>query len=57
MFKVNTFECIQVLVSYDTLADFVKAVGCFGTLSVTVKFVILSTLHNSIKKRLYTPSG
>ena len=42
MFKVNILEYIQVFFfSYGTLADFVC---CFGTLAVTVIFVILSTL-------------
>ena len=54
MFIVNISEYIQVVfvLSYGTLADFVKAIDCsvfqqdccFGMLVVTVKFVILSTL-------------
>ena len=51
---VNISEYIQVVffLSYGALVDFVKAIDCsvfrqdccFGTLAVTVKFVILSTL-------------
>ena len=63
MFTVNVSEYIQVFffLSYGTLVDFVKAIDCsvfrqdcfFGTLAVTVKFVILSTLARWKKEILY----
>ena len=63
MFIVNISEYIQVVffLSYGTQADFVKAIDCsvfrqdccFGTLAVTVKFVILSTLARWKKETLY----
>ena len=63
MFIVNMSEYIQVVffLSYGTLVDFVKSIDCsvfrqdccFGTLAVTVKFVILSTLARWKKEALY----
>ena len=50
-FIVNIFEYSVFVLSYGTLPDFVKTIDCcfgknccLGTLAVTVKFVILSTL-------------
>ena len=51
LLNLNIFKWFLFL-SYGTLVDFVKAIDCsvfrqdccFGTLAVTVKFVILSTL-------------
>ena len=41
----NVLEYIVFFLSYGTLAGFVKATDCcFGTLPVTVKFVVLSTV-------------
>ena len=60
MLIVNISEYIQVVFffSYGTLVDFVKVIDCsvfrqdccFGTLAVTVKFLIFSERTSSLKK-------